>query len=149
MNPQSANFFVLTGGPGAGKTTLINYLADLGYRCMPEAGRAVIRQQRGCGGAALPWNDKTAYARLMYEHDMAAYRRACNMNGPVFLIAVSWTLLRTCKWSTCLFQKHCKQPRPIVDIIRQRLFFRPGHRSIVVIRNASRTCPPPSRPITR
>lgn len=84
MNSQSANFFVLTGGPGAGKTTLINYLADLGYRCMPEAGRAVIRQQLGCGGAALPWSDKTAYARLMYERDMAAYQRACDMNGPVF-----------------------------------------------------------------
>jgi len=84
MNPQSANFFVLTGGPGSGKTTVSNHLADLGYRCMPEAGRAVIRQQLGCGGVALPWNDKTAYARLMYERDMAAYHRASNMNGPVF-----------------------------------------------------------------
>ncbi|HBP28728.1 MAG: AAA family ATPase [Advenella sp.] len=84
MNPQSANFFVLTGGPGSGKTTLINHLADMGYRCMPEAGRAVIRQQLNCGGVALPWADKTAYARRMHEHDMAAYQRACNMNGPVF-----------------------------------------------------------------
>lgn len=51
---------------------------------MPEAGRTVIRQQQSCGGGALPWNDKITYARLMYEHDLAAYRRACNMNGPVF-----------------------------------------------------------------
>src|SRR5690606_32983404 len=55
-----------------------------GYHCMPEAGRAVIRQQRSCGGVALPWNDKAAYARLMHEHDMAAYPRACNLDGPVF-----------------------------------------------------------------
>ncbi|MGO1766076.1 hypothetical protein CAP48_06025 [Advenella sp. S44] len=84
MNPQSANFFVLTGGPGSGKTTLINHLADMGYLCMPEAGRAVIRQQLGFGGVALPWNDKTAYAQRMYERDMASYQRACRMNGPVF-----------------------------------------------------------------
>ncbi len=84
MNSQSANFFVLTGGPGSGKTTLINHLSEMGYRCMPEAGRAVIRQQQSGGGTALPWNDKTAYARRMYEHDMAAYQRACNTSGPVF-----------------------------------------------------------------
>ncbi|HLU02338.1 MAG TPA: ATP-binding protein, partial [Advenella sp.] len=84
MPSQSAHFFVLTGGPGSGKTTLLNHLAHMGYHCMPEAGRAVIRQQRSCGGVALPWNDKAAYARLMHEHDMAAYQRACNLDGPVF-----------------------------------------------------------------
>ena len=84
MKPQAANFFVLTGGPGAGKTTLLNHLADMGYHCMPEAGRAVIRQQLSDGGFALPWHDKTAYARCMHEYDVASYLRACKMKGPVF-----------------------------------------------------------------
>lgn len=84
MNPQSDNFFILTGGPGSGKTTLLSHLAGMGYHCMPEAGRAVIRQQERLGGAALPWNDKNAFARCMYEHDMAAYRRACAMTSLVF-----------------------------------------------------------------
>ncbi len=33
--------FVVTGGPGSGKSTLIAALAGHGIRSMPEAGRAI------------------------------------------------------------------------------------------------------------
>ena len=39
MSVDSERFFVLTGGPGAGKTTLIAALAEAGLSTMPEAGR--------------------------------------------------------------------------------------------------------------
>ena len=84
MNTQSARFFVLTGGPGSGKTTLIDHLTGMGYHTVPEAGRTVIRQQYRHGGVALPWKDKAAYGKRMHEYDMAAYQRACNVDGPVF-----------------------------------------------------------------
>jgi predicted ATPase len=35
--------FVITGGPGSGKTALIDALASHGISTMPEAGRARIR----------------------------------------------------------------------------------------------------------
>lgn len=35
-------WFVITGGPSVGKTTLINELARLGYRTVPEAARVLI-----------------------------------------------------------------------------------------------------------
>ncbi|MGQ3076085.1 MAG: AAA family ATPase, partial [Ferrovibrionaceae bacterium] len=36
---------VVTGGPGSGKSSLIDAMAQRGFRTMPEAGRAIIRDQ--------------------------------------------------------------------------------------------------------
>jgi len=43
-------FFVLTGGPGSGKTTLIEALESRGLLRSVEAGRAIIREQVAIGG---------------------------------------------------------------------------------------------------
>ncbi len=75
--------FVVTGGPGSGKTTLIKALAGCGFTCMPEAGRAIIQQQVANGGAALPWADRAAFAELMLEADICSYRAAQKLKGPV------------------------------------------------------------------
>jgi predicted ATPase len=64
--------FVLTGGPGSGKTTLIEALAAAGVATSPEVGRAVIREQLATGGDALPWADQQAFAELMVVRDIAA-----------------------------------------------------------------------------
>ena len=39
------NFFVFTGGPGVGKTTLLRHLQASGERVVEETARAVIREQ--------------------------------------------------------------------------------------------------------
>src|SRR3546814_1006156 len=54
------DFHVITGGPGSGKSTLIEALAVEGFDHMPEAGRALIRDQVAIGGAALPWAARAA-----------------------------------------------------------------------------------------
>lgn len=36
------NWYVITGGPGTGKTVLINMLAERGYRTVPEAAREIF-----------------------------------------------------------------------------------------------------------
>lgn len=54
MTERSSALFVVTGGPGAGKTTLIAALAAAGLATMQEAGRAVIREKSAMGGQALP-----------------------------------------------------------------------------------------------
>lgn len=38
------NWCVITGGPSSGKTTLINHLAELGYKTAPEIARFYINQ---------------------------------------------------------------------------------------------------------
>jgi predicted ATPase len=68
--------FVLTGGPGSGKTTLIEALAAARIATSPEVGRAVIREQLAIGGDALPWADQRAFADLMVVRDVAAHAAA-------------------------------------------------------------------------
>lgn len=77
-------FFVLTGGPGSGKTTIINALARAGHRCSPEAGRAIIQDQVAIGGSALPWTNPLAYAELMLSWEIRSYHVAIGEPGPVF-----------------------------------------------------------------
>lgn len=79
----SERFFVVTGGPGAGKTTLIAELARRGVATSPEAGRAVIQAQQAIGGSGLPWADRERFAALMAEFDIAAYEAACGLSVPV------------------------------------------------------------------
>jgi predicted ATPase len=41
--PATDRFFIVTSGPGSGKSTLIDALAARGISSMPEAGRAIIQ----------------------------------------------------------------------------------------------------------
>jgi len=74
---------VITGGPGSGKTSLIDALAAEGVHHMPEAGRAIIQDQVEIGGTALPWEDREAFATLMLAWEMRSYREALGAPGPI------------------------------------------------------------------
>ncbi len=41
--------FIFTGGPGAGKTTVLDELAARGYQVVPESARAIIRERISAG----------------------------------------------------------------------------------------------------
>jgi predicted ATPase len=76
-------FFVITGGPGSGKTTLIEALATKGLARSIEAGRAIIRDQVNIGGNGLPWADRGAFAELMFNREMQSYDWGRSIKGPV------------------------------------------------------------------
>jgi predicted ATPase len=83
---EGVNFdrlFVITGGPGSGKSTLVEALAGAGIRTMAEAGRAIIQDQVAIGGEALPWSDRRAFAELMLSWEMRSYREAMRPGGTV------------------------------------------------------------------
>lgn len=80
---MSGRPFVVTGGPGSGKSTLIAALADEGFATMPEGGRAIIRDQQAIGGDALPWRDRTAFAAAMLQWDLRSWHAARALDGPV------------------------------------------------------------------
>ena len=84
MKAVHANFFVLTGGPGAGKTSLIEALTRRGYPHVEEAGRRIIREQRQSGGNATHDGDRIAYRELMFDHAIESYRRMTTETRIVF-----------------------------------------------------------------
>ena len=93
----SNNWYVVTGGPSTGKTTLLKELEALGYKTIPEAARTVIDKalEKGISLEALRSDEKRFQddvARLKEEveashdkavvtffdrgmHDTAAYMR--------------------------------------------------------------------------
>lgn len=78
------NCIVVTGGPGMGKTSLIEYLHKKGYRHIPETGRKIIQQQSAQNGDALPWANRLAFANLMFEQSLADYLSVTEQKTPVF-----------------------------------------------------------------
>lgn len=70
---MSPSFFVITGGPGVGKTTLLEALTHRGFVGIPEVAREIISAQMCCNGTALPWNDYVLYTRLMLERSVSDY----------------------------------------------------------------------------
>ncbi len=77
-------YFVVTGGPGAGKSTLIDALEMAGFARSTEAGRAIIKDQVAIGGRALPWDDRALFSELQLAWEMRSYRMAKSHTGPVF-----------------------------------------------------------------
>jgi predicted ATPase len=70
---NNPNFYVVSGGPRAGKTTLLLELQKLGYSHAPEAARQIIREQVSAGGTALPWSDRRAYTQMMLDRSIDLY----------------------------------------------------------------------------
>jgi len=67
------NLYVITGGPGVGKTTLLNEISKSGYKTVEEEARKIIKEQIEMNGDALPWKNKQLYAKLMLERSVKAY----------------------------------------------------------------------------
>ncbi|TLP78257.1 ATP-binding protein [Pseudomonas nitroreducens] len=79
---MSESLIVITGGPGAGKSTLLDHLHQHhGLNVVEEGGRAIIREQLAHGGDALPWTDREAYCRKMFEHALTTREQALAAGG--------------------------------------------------------------------
>jgi predicted ATPase len=59
--------FVITGGPGCGKSTIIAELAKLGYPTFSESARDIIKQELAVGGDRLPWANWRAMQAVILE----------------------------------------------------------------------------------
>lgn len=53
---------VLTGGPGTGKTSLLEHLKQLGYSCQTEYSRTLIQEELAKGSDVLPWANLKAFS---------------------------------------------------------------------------------------
>lgn len=81
---HNPNLFVITGGPGAGKTTLVRELQKRGMACVPEAARQIIQEQVQAKGNAVPWGGTTRYTELMLAQSIADYAKHSGATAPTF-----------------------------------------------------------------
>ena len=78
------NFFVITGGPGVGKTTLLEVLAKQGFPYVPEVARKIIREQVSQNGDALPWANIPAYTHLMLSRSVESFEQHQKQESVLF-----------------------------------------------------------------
>lgn len=71
------NCYVITGGPGFGKTTLINKLCKhKKYYKVPEIAAELIEAQIEVGGRLIPWVDRDAFEEELLKRKIKAYLSA-------------------------------------------------------------------------
>lgn len=75
MNSQKHRI-VITGGPGTGKSTLIDQLQREGFFCFQEISRQVTQEAREAGIAHIFKSDPLAFSRKLLEARLEQYRAA-------------------------------------------------------------------------
>lgn len=78
------NFYIITGGPGTGKTTLLQELHVRGYPYVPEVARKLIKDQLEANGEALPWKDARYYSCLMLGYSIRDFLALAHSQQPAF-----------------------------------------------------------------
>lgn len=74
--------FVLSGGPGGGKTTILNALLERGYGVVSESAREIIRERLKAGLSPRP--DPVSFARDILRRDIEKHRDTGNSFRPTF-----------------------------------------------------------------
>lgn len=67
---------VITGGPGFGKSSIIDELERRGYRVFHEVARQIIDRALSTNAKATPWNDVELFSRQVLEGRSAQYEIA-------------------------------------------------------------------------
>lgn len=76
------NFYVITGGPGGGKTSLLECLASKGYSYIPETARQIIKERLLKGLAPRP--DPKIFAQEIFNEDWANFTSNSELSSLLF-----------------------------------------------------------------
>lgn len=83
---MSSKKIVITGGPGTGKTTIIQSLKDKGYTCFPEISRQVILEARTSGIDQLFLKNPLLFSEKLLEGREKQYIEAKKYPGEIVFI---------------------------------------------------------------
>ncbi|MFM7024137.1 MAG: AAA family ATPase [Flavobacteriales bacterium] len=67
---------IITGGPGTGKTTILNQLQSKGYNTFEEVARIVIKEELIAGSDALPWKNLDAFSKKVLPLQIINHSKA-------------------------------------------------------------------------
>lgn len=81
---HTSNFFILTGAPGAGKTSLIQQLQRTGHHCVAEPGREILAEQRAINGSGLPEKDTQLFIDLLLARSIEKFQGVTDTDRPIF-----------------------------------------------------------------
>jgi len=76
------NFYVITGGPGGGKTSLLERLASKGCEFVPETARQIIKDRLAKGLTPRP--DAKTFAIEIFNQDWKNFTSNSNLSSLLF-----------------------------------------------------------------
>jgi predicted ATPase len=78
----AAGLYIVTGAPGSGKTAILDRVGA-GIRCVGEAAREVLVEQRSVDGIGTPDRDASLFLDLLLERSIDKHVAAENWEGSV------------------------------------------------------------------
>jgi len=69
---------VISGAPGTGKTSIINKLSELGYKCHKEVSREIIYNQLQIDGSITPWQNLFKFSEIVINERLKQFKLANN-----------------------------------------------------------------------
>jgi predicted ATPase len=79
---SAVNRVVFTGGPGAGKTSVLQELASMGYATVSDSARSIIAERLARGANRRP--DPETFAREILGRDIKQYLNVADASNWVF-----------------------------------------------------------------
>lgn len=77
---------VITGGPGTGKTTIIDGLLQKGFACYPEISREVTLEAKKQGIDQLFLENPLLFSQMLLDGRLKQFQNAINENNPPVFI---------------------------------------------------------------
>ncbi len=72
---------VITGGPGTGKSTIIDQLLQMEFTCMPEISRNITKEAQQSGIDQLFLKDPLLFSKLLLDGRISQYQAAAGQEA--------------------------------------------------------------------
>ena len=79
----NANYFILTGAMGAGKSTILKQLRKRGTIAIDEPARQILAEQRSIDGDGVPEKDQKLFTDLLLSRSIFQFQQMQDHQDPV------------------------------------------------------------------
>lgn len=83
---MSKHLIVITGGPGTGKTTLINALIEKGFTCFPEISRKITQKAKDQGIDQLFLENPMLFSQMILEERQEQFADALKLPDEIIFL---------------------------------------------------------------